>query len=591
MPTVLALVSAVLVIGLAMGSLSTLSLQFSTKQLESMRAEMAARSAVANLVAKLHLIDLDRKLNPLDPQPSSIADEFVGGLTTQEGQHKVTIHFQAGRDGHSTDNLGGDAAAVGWSDQDDVARVAPFSLDVVVSVKGPTTEHRYRVGLRRVWPYALYAARGPMVLMSQPKDDLSAPDPFPFPSHVKGDVFTTWDGNGSNTNLIGFGLGMLDEPSKLMAFIEARNGYHPSLVPQHPLIIGQHLGYNEPILPTILTGSSDSKQQFLQYSDPLVSAKWRKLSNDPVFNNSNTNRYDTGNVLEGDLYYHHDQEDLPPIKPVQVPQKLETMTPDPENFHQGAVHLTRGLSADPLGQIAPGDRPDDVVQGMAFTALTSVRRPDTQLEDLFGIDPLRDDGINYDTSYGGPAYLLTEDLVLPNPAQSATHYMIDGSLSNRQVIYDENRGSLLVRQEQKGIQLQKVVLRVKGDLELGSIDPDGPGGFEVDPVTITGAGATLIVDGKLILGNAMINAQDQGFVVYAQDIVLKGGGDFRGLMIAKNSISILTQAERPLNIKGALLCAGEGGITFRGGTIEHDPQYLKGINGGGEFHITSWQKL
>ena len=74
LPTVLALVSAVLVAGLAMGSLSTLSLQFNRRQMDTTRAEMAARSGLAYFLSRTQQFEAgeEQEINPLDPQPISI---------------------------------------------------------------------------------------------------------------------------------------------------------------------------------------------------------------------------------------------------------------------------------------------------------------------------------------------------------------------------------------------------------------------------------------------------------------------------------------------------------------------------------------
>ena len=139
------------------------------------------------------------------------------------------------------------------------------------------------------------------------------------------------------------------------------------------------------------------------------------------------------------------------------------------------------------------------------------------------------------------------------------------------------------------------------DLNLGAsafepVDKNGNGTIEPEerPIQISGSGATLIVNGQLALGNANFNAGDQAFVIFAKDIVIKAGGHFKGLLIASRSITILSQDDDSLYIEGGIACADEdlgGGITIRGAHVKHEPRYLKGINGAGDFYLASWRKI
>lgn len=578
LPTVLALVAAVLVIGLAMGTLSTLSLQFNRRQLDGMRAEMAARSGLAHLIAKLRAEDSSRELDPLDPQPSTIGQGFPpGGLQVQEGDYKVVVHFMTSGEGYSTDNLSGDVPAVGWPDLgDDVPRIPPFGLDVVLNVDGPASHHRYRAVLHRVWPYALYANRGPIVLMGQPTpSDLSAQ-----PTFVKGDIYTSWVGDAANggTMEVGYGVGDILDPAAVLANLEAKVGCHPYQKPDWPAIIGMEYGRAPELVADHFSPNSSESDHFFYY------AKSNHAMQDiPSHASAQSLRAQSvegmngGNVLDGDFVYHHDKniDDLDPVLAVAVPP----------NQYLGRSMRRRDLAVDPLQNVgrrqfeSAGFQP--VVLQEATDELFTVGYPNLGLyQDTDQLIP--------DKKGGLPRLFLKDDLEL-----NAGHFVINGSVSNRQVVYykgpDVHGEGLYVREKKVGMRLQNSILHVKGDLDLGasSFDSSDPN----QRIPISGAGATLIVDGQLILGNATINAQDQGFVIYARDIVLKGGGNFHGLMIAENSISILSQDEQPLQVRGALLCAGLGGIILRGCQLEHDPEYLKSIHGGGDFTVTAWKKL
>ena len=151
LPTVLALVSAVLIAGLAMGSLSTLSLQFNRRHMDSTRTELAARSGLARFLAQVHRYEAqeDQAINPLEPKSLEMTDIFPNGLDYTEGDYRVVMHFDTQRDGFSSDNLSGEVPKVGYFDKDGVPRIPPYGLDLVVTVHSPTRTYHYRAILKR----------------------------------------------------------------------------------------------------------------------------------------------------------------------------------------------------------------------------------------------------------------------------------------------------------------------------------------------------------------------------------------------------------------------------------------------------------
>lgn len=279
LPTVLALVSAVLVAGLAMGSLSTLSLQFNRRQMDTTKAEMAARSGLAYFLSRTqqYEADEDQEINPLDPQPVSMIDIFPEGLQVTEGDYTITMNFDPESDYHSTDNLAGEEPRIGFHDTDGVPRVPPYGLDLVISVEGPRRTHRYRAVLKRFWPFAVYSKHGTICLMGQP--ELKPPPSENTPTLVEGDVYTEWRVTDPKTGgpivfegrVKGYGLGDMDSPSQMMANLEARTGYQPWRVPYHPLIIGMQGHLNNPPVKHGLewvTNPDGEKVEAFYYYDP-----------------------------------------------------------------------------------------------------------------------------------------------------------------------------------------------------------------------------------------------------------------------------------------------------------------------------------
>ena len=585
LPTVLALVTLVLIVGLAMGSMSVLSLQFNSRQVEGMRMEMAARGAVAQVLAKLHAEDREAGMDPLTPEPYRVVDRIGDNLSFEQDGYRATVTFTASEN-YSSDNLGGDSPMVGSPDSDDVPRIPPFSLDLVVNVDGPANDSQYRVGLRRVWPYALYTKLGPIVVMGDPsvgQDSNQA-------SSVKGDVYTSWNGGApaGGVNYTGYGFDPFLCPFNVLAYIEARTGLHPTEPPQWPLIIGQIVGRNNVTAPNDVHANSDDDTHFFFYA---AAAGMPEIPSgnpaDPTFGAGGATFTNGGNMVDGDFIYSYEDEQEVDLKPMVVPTPLDGSAmpgspPSVPNEFVGDISQRRPLAVDPLAG-TPGAT---VFSSGSFQTPPGLTGADSLLVDTYGLTDAS--SILEDRRDGNVPFLLRDDLELSN-----THYVVNGSLTNRQVLYykayDAQGKGLYVRENRAGMKLQNTTLHVKGDLDLGAGSFDGPD--PEDRVTVEGSAATLIVDGKLILGNATINAQDQGFMIYADDIVIKGGGNFFGLMIAKNSISILSTEGNQLNISGALLCQGRGGITLRGTQLKHDPEYLKSLNRAGDFQITSWKKL
>ena len=585
---VLALISVFLIIGLAMGSLSTLSLQFNRRQVEGIRAEMAARSALANLIAKLHTEDVENGIDPLDPQPYRVVDRVGQRLSHQEGAYTVDIHLTQD-EGYSSDNLYGDAPMVGWPDLDDeVPRIPPFTLDLILNVKGPAYTARYRVGIRRIWPYALYTQLGPITLMGNPPSGEDSTNS----TAVRGDVYTSWNGGaaGGGVSYSGYGLEAFDSPFNVLAYLEARSGLHPKVKAQWPLILGELLARNSPLEPDDRHASSTDDIHFSFYSSSHGMPEIPSGNpGDPTFQPTGALFTNGGNSMVGDFEYSYEDNQQLQLAPMVVPTPLDIGDavpilgdlPSVENKFHGPTRQRRHLAVDPLA-----GRAGEILQARSFEAVPTLTAADSLLETTYGLTDFA--AVKSDRRDGVSPLLLTTDLVLQNG-----HYEIASSITNRQVIFyegTEGKGSgLYLRENRVGMQLQNATLLVRGDLDLGATSFEGPN--PEDRITVSGAGATIMVTGKLILGNATINAQDQGLVIYADDIVLKGGGTFHGLMIARNSISILSQDDNPLEVQGALLCQGRGGITLRGTKLEHNPEYLKTINGAGDFTVVSWKKL
>lgn len=582
--TVLAVVAVLLIIGLAMGTLSILSLRFQQKRADALRSELAARGALARVLATIYAADSKRNLNPLQPEISPLEDLFPGLVSYEDGEYTTTLHFDPAQDYYSRDNMTGDSASLGSLDHDGIPRIPSFSLDLILRVAGPNNTRTYRAILKKVWPYAVFVNRGPIVLMGQPKHEPRLS--FDKPSRVEGDVFTSWQGNmaAGGTESVGYGLGLIDTPRKLLANVEAGSGYQPRSRPNHPLILGMDLGYNSP--PVRRDIERIPGFTFYRYFDGDIDAELNSFQKDVSFGAGEPYFADRGNRLEGDFYYDHDLEVK--VEPVYVGEPGD-------NTMSGSSIERRAPNLDPLAGIrGDGSSPVKGFEDEQFEVLrlAKVQSSESAVAWAAYLKPLLGEWSWKQFEILGEQedepFFLDRTLRLTRSENSTggrvrSHYTVQGSVTNRSVMFEKTRKELFVRESQAGLDLQGIVLHVRGDLDLSA---DGLG----RPIDISGAGATLIVEGQLVLGNAQIHAEDQGFVVYARDIVLKGGGKFFGLMIAENSMTILSQAGSSLEIEGGVLCGGRGGITLRGAQIKHEPRYLKAINAGGDFYLSSWSE-
>lgn len=581
LPTILALVTVVLVAGLAMGSLSALSLQFNRAQMESTRSQFAARSALAVFLAKVYEHDTtrsdDEQLNPLKPAPFEVTELLDNGVQYEQDGYKVSLHFDREKPGYSTDNSTGEVPVEGWPDDDGIPRVAPFSLDLVFEVEHLGQAQYYRATLKRVWPFAVYSAYGAVVLMGKPAH-ASAPSGARG-SHVIGDVYTQWDANQAfpmdKLKAATYGYGKLEQPSQLLANTVARMGWHIDFAfTDNPLLIGINTGLNPSYKPDLSTHSNDETVYYWYDSAAVKKNLGDTEDAMPLFDTPNWMIPNEDNSLEGDFVIDYNA-DSRNIRPIIFP-------PEDTNKFNGEIHVRRGLALDPLYFYKKEKAEDIDFEADGYTPV-SLSYPPRDWEDKVTFSGTT----VYDAS---EPFVLTETLRLSQGENStggptSSHYKINGNVSNQHVFYCPEERKLCVRENHAGLQLQDVVLYVKGDLNLGADQ-------FADPIKVYGSGATLIVDGTLVLGNAHFDAVDQGFVIFARRIVLTGGGEFRGLMIATEGINILSRsADDPLTIYGALMCGGYGGVQLRGTNVQHEPRYLKAVNGGGDFYLSAWQKV
>ena len=568
--TVLGLMAVVLTVGLALGTASTLSLNMVRSDGVERQSALLARSGLAQFQARVWEMDESADFNILEPSTTSLAESFGSGVLIDEPERRCTISFTDDGGAFSTDNLSGETPKSGWMDRGGSGQsVPPFSLEVLLRTEYYGQSRLFRVLMRRTWPYAIYSRRGPVVLMGHP--DSSNPDPDAFPSYVRGKIFTAWDGNGHHggSGPGGYGLGWIATPADLLAHYEARQGYHPTREPWHILMVGLHIGEGFPVVSETYRETDDAV--YVSFPPTGITVG----DNVPWFQTQNA-RIDRNNVVDGEVHYDHSMDmEFPPY----VAEG---------NTLNGDFVLHRGLHPDPLADLP--------IPSMAGAVRVVPREVEETAMEVFDLD-------RFTVDESPDAILLNETLRLSpsvNSTGGATSalYEVPGSLTNRNVLIateditleqrEEEReypkDTLFVQETRAGLELQSCTLHIAGDLDLGAENLG-------TPVQISGNDATIVVDGRLVISGGRIDAGDQGFVIYADHIVLKAGGSYKGLMVARQSITILPEGGNPLVIDGGIMCAGAGGVLLKSIEVRHNPRYLKSVNGAGELMISSWEAL
>jgi hypothetical protein len=160
--------------------------------------------------------------------------------------------------------------------------------------------------------------------------------------------------------------------------------------------------------------------------------------------------------------------------------------------------------------------------------------------------------------------------------------------------------------------LNDCILYVDGDLDLGgTVTGCGPA---VGGATLTGSNATLIVKGTLILDGGSLSAQNQGMVIYCNNLLATSSGQYNGLIVVKNGAllapprgtssslcihgAILVGSGQPLAVTDGVMGGGRAASMYAGtgmvlwsANVKYDPRYLKALHGFGQFNLLALRHL
>ncbi|GMU53992.1 MAG: hypothetical protein AMXMBFR33_31380 [Candidatus Xenobia bacterium] len=243
---------------------------------------------------------------------------------------------------------------------------------------------------------------------------------------------------------------------------------------------------------------------------------------------------------------------------------------------------------------------------------------------------------------GRPFYLMNQSLAIQD-APPADHerdpsaqyaigsaFVVEGSMGNRYiprplVVTDDRE----VRIRPSRLMLKNARLFVDGDLDLSG--PLTDVGNNPQPLLI-GSNATLVVRGTLTIDGGMLDAVDQGMVIYCQRLLMKASGDYRGLIVVRDSalfypemrsVTLGTgtaQQLKQFTIRGGLVIGGGAvrvyeeeanlqngslvqfpppdpqsmefqGTGFFSLNLEYDPSYLQALHTYGQFQLYSLRRV
>ncbi len=318
----------------------------------------------------------------------------------------------------------------------------------------------------------------------------------------------------------------------------------------------------------------------------------------------------------------------------------------------GDVNFLRGVGdLDPC--VVAVDRPENIWEG---AARTSDGDPKRLLEDVMGQfarPPLSYSYLNvgqpmYKT--GPQLFLLDKDLTImgtqpdgfdpakfPGECAFGSDFLIDASLGNT-YLPDPKRDSdeKRVRMTKCSLNLQDTRLYIRGDLDLTGPRTD-VGGNNLP--LLNGSNATLVVYGTLRVDGGILDAVDQGMVIYCERLIMKASGEYRGLITVRDcavfypEIREVPQASGKLaeimvgfKLHGGLIVGGKPvlvqydenpekymdgqemtvnpnevvkppvlatsyGVCMSGVTLEYDPAYLKTLHQFGDYELLSVRRV
>ncbi len=223
---------------------------------------------------------------------------------------------------------------------------------------------------------------------------------------------------------------------------------------------------------------------------------------------------------------------------------------------------------------------------------------------------------------GVPYWLLQNDLFLagnddniptftrPTDVLLGDSFVVSGSLGNH--FSPDSGPAPLNSATGAGIFLRDTTLFVTHNLDLRKLETAD--GTETVPA-LRGSNATLIVGGALVLDDGALDAVDRSMVIYANSLVFKAQGNYRGLIMVREGAVFYPGESGGMTIEGGVLCNAlpsyiarlqdepgappdpadvpfeVRGLTLFATTLKYNPAYLKSIHAFGKFEPVLLRKL
>ncbi|MDQ7822005.1 MAG: hypothetical protein RDV48_04340 [Candidatus Eremiobacteraeota bacterium] len=630
---VLLVSSLLLVVILALGTLSSINLNLVRAQVEYRQALFTAQAAAAQLIYELDQYETEHS-NAVDLASTTFStldlrkryDEkppFPEGPAVPAGA--VTITFDPSRKYYSTDNSQGEYPCRGWKDREAGGCSVPAcSIDLIIGVSVGGSTRYFEAIINRKWPYAAFCSRAPIFI--QQAVSPGQPDWKWPPTVVKGDVLSLYNYRALRASLF--------FPGARGAALKSgspRGVRSPSGIADFYGILGINL------LPkaSVSIGTRESEGNSLR-GNACTSAS-KEASSDETFDSSAFDpiQVSPGNVFTGRKCYGIAQglctENKDPLSQIVFPELSGFSQLRPESISEleevgtgdNAFTMQQGYLTW-VGSKKKAKAFEQKVNEYCELAKSNPSLLPPELMSQLGLDSQSSSALHSAVpDFGrkevierylikimyGSACFLKSTLTLEGDAHRNKFYL-KGDLSNHYVIYDRKwkpaqgfQGSLgssssaagsgkeeLVKIGERfsgaGLVLKDCTLFVDGDVELSEYEPGSLGQAQSmgcslrkkllrlssSPSSIVGTNATLVVSGNLKITGGSLDSRDRGMVIHAKNMEFATKGTYQGLIIGQGAIVINPSLEAMAD--GTWSPSGgltvKGAIASRGAVLDED---------------------
>lgn len=516
--------SLILTVGLALGTLCTLNLNFARQDLLNQQFRLMAKAGQDQMVSVLTQrggLKIGMP-NPAQPQlsvPPLLATICPSPLfDTKDGlPGRCEVTFDQTQPDYSFDNTQSELDGFGYNGR----VVPPFSADIIFKLTIGSTVRYYESILTQRWQYDAFCGSGTVDTTN---------------GAVEGSIFSNQTGGGGTALVtVGTGSSQVTGDACTQALFDPA-----SIVGGAPNLKGRKR-YNVKLV-NVPLGTSPADQLGINTSGAFS----------PTLPAGPTNG--------GPLPWWHGG---PAPKPVLVPP-APLPGPNVGGLDLSAIVNAAYVTVTVTSSPGPGEEP--VVSTNFFV----------WLPDLGKNDP----SIIMQDAAAHRLYFMTKDVGVHPDSAGHTQFAIQGSLFNHAFLYQVPFDPMVAPASAfvaGSFTPTGVETTAAGTLTITDsvLSMSGCGDF----TDIQGNNAALYVGGTLRLAGGNMNSNDKGMVITAKGIELDCGGTFNGFISSTEYIDIEeVTAKSPLQITGGLLCDTGRLRVGKGVTIKYGPKYTKVLN-------------